>query len=212
VPFVVTADQLSSRLRHDAVPETMSRLSARFSGVPLTRTLGDEFEALFTDPVSVVDAILILMRDGRWHVGVGVGEVDQPAPTDLREARGPAFIAARQAVEGAKDRADHLRIVAAAPADQDGQDAQVVMGLVLALRARRSPEGWAASDLSEEGLTQAEIATRLGISRQAVNQRLRAAQAAADLAARPVAARLLERADRLARLDRVGVAGQDGSA
>ena len=52
-----------------------------------------------------------------------------------------------------------------------------------------------AADLSDHGLTQAEIGDRLGVSRQAVSQRLLAAQWTLDVDARPVAARLLARAD-----------------
>lgn len=167
--------------------------------MPLTRTVGDEFQLLLTtDPLSVVTTILVLMRDGDWHVGVGIGPVEEPTPTDLREARGPAFVAAREAVDEAKERAGHLRVVAAAPAEVEGQDAEVVLDLLLTLRGRRSDAGWVAADLADDGLTQTEIGQQLGVSRQAVQQRLTTAQWSLDVAARPVAARLLERADRAA--------------
>ena len=193
---MLTVDQIASRRRRDLVAATMAELTGRFPGVPVTRTVGDEFQVLFaTEPVSVVDAILTLMREGTWHVGVGIGRVEEPTPQDLREARGPAFLAARRAVDEAKERADHLRIVATPPAEDEADEAEVLLSLVLALRTRRSPAGWAAADLSDEGLTQAEIGERLGISRQAVHQRLLAAQWSLDVAARPVAARLLARTD-----------------
>ena len=202
--YVLTVDQISSRHRADLVGPAMSALTGLFPEVAATRTVGDEFQVLFAaDAASVVAAILTLMREGSWHVGVGVGPVERPTPRDLREARGPVFLAARQAVEGAKERADHLRVVAAPPAEDEGRDAEVLLSLVLALRSRRSAAGWAAADLSDEGLTQAEIGVRLGISRQAVNQRLQAAQWALEVEARPVAARLLARADaRAAGADR----------
>lgn len=197
MPYVLTGDQIAARSHPDAIPAAPRTLARESPGVPLTRTVGDEFEALLTDSVSVVDAILLLVREGRWHVGVGIGPVEQPTPSDLREARGPAFLAARQAVDEAKARVDHLRVVAAPPADAAGRDAEVLLGLILALRSRRSEEGWAASDLSDDGLTQAEIGQRLGISRQAVNQRLQTARWSLDVASRAVAARLLDRAEQL---------------
>ena len=92
----------------------------------------------------MVEATLALMREGMWHVGVGIGRVEEPTPEDLREARGPAFLAARQAVDEAKDRSDHLRVVAAPPAQDEAQEAEVLLSLVLSLRTRRSPAGWAA--------------------------------------------------------------------
>ncbi|MDN5762807.1 MAG: SatD family protein [Microlunatus sp.] len=203
MPYVLTVDQISSRRRKDHVPATMATMTGLFPDVPLTRTVGDEFQALFSsDPMSVVDAILTLMREGNWHVGVGIGTVAEPTPHDLREARGPAFVVARRAVEEAKDRTDHLRVIAVPPAQDEGQDAEVLLGLVLALRSRRSPAGWAATDLSDNGLTQAEIGDQLGVSRQAVNQRLQTARWSLDVEARPVAARLLARAERIATVDK----------
>lgn len=174
----------------------MEAVGSRFPDAVVTRTVGDEFQALFvSDGASVVDVILSLMRHGTWHVGLGLGAVEEPTPPDLREARGAAFLAARRAVEEAKDRADHLRIVAAPPGQQDAGDAEVLLRLLLDLRGRRSAAGWAAVDLSDEGLSQADIGARLGISRQAVNQRLHAAQWSLDVDARPVAVRLLSRAE-----------------
>ena len=203
MPYVLTVDQIDSRHEPDRVPAAMAALTERHPAVEVSRTVGDEFEALFsTDPVSVVTAILALMREGTWHLGVGIGPVDEPIPTDLREARGAAFLAARRAVEEAKRRTDHLRVIAAPPAEDDAHDAETVLALMLALRARRSSAGWVAADLADQGLAQAEIGDRIGISRQAVSQRLQAAQWSLDLDARPVAARLLDQAERRATPDR----------
>jgi hypothetical protein len=209
MPYVLTADQIDSRLQPDRVPAAMAALADRHRPTGISRTVGDEFEVLFgtesvfeAESVSVVAAILSLMREGTWHVGVGIGPVDKPTPTDLREARGPAFLAARRAVEEAKGRADHLRVISVPPTEDAADDAETVLALVLALRARRSSAGWIAADLADQGLTQAEIGVRLGISRQAVGQRLQAAQWSLDRDARPVAARLLDRAERRASRDR----------
>ncbi|BAK34500.1 hypothetical protein MLP_14860 [Microlunatus phosphovorus NM-1] len=198
MPYVMTVDQISSRQRRDAVPAAITAMATRFPHAKTTRTVGDEFQALFVaDPMSVVDAILMLMREGSWHVGIGIGPVEEPVPDDLRAARGPAFLAARQAVEEAKERSNHLQLVATPPAAEEGVDAEVLLELLLTLRARRSDAGWAAAELADAGLTQAAIGTELGISRQAVNQRLQAAQWALDARSRPVAARLLARTEQI---------------
>ena len=199
MPYVMTVDQISSRHHRDAVPATLSTLANLFPEATVTRTVGDEFQVLFvSEPMSVVDAILMLMREGTWHLGIGLGSVEEPVPDDLRAARGPAFLAAREAVEEAKDRPGHLRLIAAPPAEREGEDAEVLLDLLLALRARRSDAGWAAAELADTGLTQAAIGDDLGISRQAVNQRLQAAQWALETRSRPVAARLLARAEQVA--------------
>lgn len=199
MPYVLTVDQISSRQRRDAVPAMLDRMATQFPDARATRTVGDEFQLLFVaEPVSVVDAILILMRERSWHVGIGIGPVEEPIPSDLRAARGPAFLAAREAVEKAKERANHLCVVATPPAEDEGDDAEVLLDLLLTLRARRSEAGWAAAELADAGLTQAGIATELGVTRQAVNQRLQAAQWTLDQRSRPVAARLLARAEQIA--------------
>ncbi|MFZ0157624.1 MAG: hypothetical protein WAL50_01230, partial [Kineosporiaceae bacterium] len=85
---------------------------ARLAPVPtllrFERTAGDEFQGLLDDEVSVVGVILDLVREGSWHIGVGVGPVEEPLPRSTRAARGTAFERAREAVEAAKRRPQHL--------------------------------------------------------------------------------------------------------
>jgi len=59
---------------------------------------------------------------------------------------------------------------------------------------RRSEQAWAAIELVEHGRTQSEAAGVLGISRQAVGQRLAAGMWELEKELRPTAARLLVRA------------------
>ncbi len=61
---------------------------------------------------------------------------------------------------------------------------------------RRTDHGVEAVALARTGLSQAEIATRLAISKQAVSQRLLTAGWQAEFAGRALLHRLLERADR----------------
>jgi hypothetical protein len=199
VPYVLTVDQVASRTRPDLVDATLTRLRPLPTVLPFTRTVGDEFQGLLGDPLSVLDAILVLMRDTSWHVGLGIGPVEQPLPADdPRSARGAAFLAARSAVDRAKNEAAHLAVVAAAPAEPEGIDVEAVLRLLAEVRRRRTDAGWEVADLAVQGLTQAETADRLGITRQAVQQRLRTAGWAAEESARPTVARLLARAERSA--------------
>ncbi|SPF68691.1 HTH_XRE [Propionibacterium ruminifibrarum] len=174
---VVIADQRVSRRGPDRVPEALRALAPLAEGFRLgfERTAGDEVQALSADPAAVVRAVTVLWRLGDWHVGVGVGEVELPLPDSTRAARGPAYLAARQAIG---------RPAAAAPRFVGGagtrnlralDEAQTVLALVAALIHRRSAAGWQVIDLVEAGLSQTQAARRLGISPQAVGQRLRAA-------------------------------------
>jgi hypothetical protein len=74
-------------------------------------------------------------------------------------------------------------------------DAQAVLAALAAVVRRRSPAAWAAVDLVTAGRTQAAAAAELGVSRQAVGQRLTAAAWDLESELRPTAARLLARAD-----------------
>ena len=70
-------------------------------------------------------------------------------------------------------------------------------GVLAALRERRTTPGWAVIDeITRAGgtLRQEDLARHLGISQQAVSQRLRTALWAEEEAARPLAARLLAEA------------------
>ncbi|MFO7690240.1 MAG: DNA-binding protein [Cryobacterium sp.] len=78
----------------------------------------------------------------------------------------------------------------------DAHEVEALISLLLLLRHRRSPEGWEATDLLEQGLPQVEIAGILGISTAAVSQRVKSALWRADEAARPALVRLLGNLDR----------------
>lgn len=195
MPYVLTVDQIGSRLRRDAVGEALASLASIDTVLDFTRTAGDEFQGLLDDPLSVVTAILELMRAASWHIGLGIGPVETPLPPDPRAGRGAAFVAARSAVELAKHEPTHVRVVAGPPAERLGQDAEVVVRMLATLREKRSEAGWDAVDLMSTGATMAEAADTLHISRQAVGQRLQAAHWSIENDSVPVLARLLAQAE-----------------
>jgi hypothetical protein len=194
VPFVLTVDQIQSRAQQDLVEVTLAGLGEVDTLLPFTRTVGDEFQGLLANPASVVDVTLGLMRTVGWHVGIGIGAVQQPLPSDARQARGPAFLAARSAVEAAKKQSTHVS-VRSVPDRLEARDAEITFRLLIALQLRRSAHGWEAAGLMDQGLTQAAAASTLGITRQALSQRLQAAHWSLDRESRLVLARLLARAD-----------------
>ena len=73
--------------------------------------------------------------------------------------------------------------------------AQAALDLLASVVQRRTDPGWEAVDLISRGTTQTEVAERLGITKQAVSQRLRAATWAPEVAGRDLAAQLLKAAD-----------------
>src|SRR5690606_3445233 len=146
--FVITADQVDSRSHDDLVAEALGRLadSAVTPVLPADRTVGDELQLLLTDGAEALEVILRLNRTGQWSIGCGVGSVNTPLPASIREASGPAFIAARKAVERAKKRPSRFALEHA-NAEQEATDAEALLELLLVLRSRRSPEGWEVHEL-----------------------------------------------------------------
>jgi hypothetical protein len=156
------------------------------------RTAGDEFQGVLDDPVVVVDIVLELVRSGGWSIGIGVGPVDEPLPASTREGRGPAFVLAREAVEAAKRHPGGVAV--RGELRREAADAEAMLTLLAVIVARRSPAAWEAIDLVTSGATATEAALKLGVSRQAVGQRLAAGHWREECEARPTAARLIGRA------------------
>ena len=99
--FAVTIDQRSSRSAGDRVPGLLKLLAEVCAGTPpiagFDRTVGDEVEGLFDDAAGVVAAVRTALVMGDWHIGLGIGSVESTG-RNVREARGSAFVAAREAV------------------------------------------------------------------------------------------------------------------
>lgn len=193
MPFVLTVDQRASRRSPDRVADVLDALNGDVPTVlAFERTAGDEFQGVLAEPGTVVDVVLRLVRLGGWSIGVGAGPVQAPLPTSTRAGAGAAFLSARRAVDAAKQRPARLAVRGAVPADAG--DAQAVLSALAVVVERRSDQAWEAIALVEGGRTQAEAATELGISRQAVGQRLAAGLWDLERDLRPTAVRLLARA------------------
>ncbi|MDM7853397.1 hypothetical protein [Cellulomonas alba] len=201
--FVVTMDQQGSRTRGDHVDALLAELGPSPDALrAFTRTVGDEVQGVYAQPRAALQVVLRVLRLGGWSVGVGAGAVDEPLPADARAASGAAFVHAREAVEAAKSRQRSVPLVVRGDDEQAAADAEAVVVLIAATAARRSSAGWAAIDaLTAAGASarQDEVARTLGISQQAVSQRLRTAMWAEEVAARGAAERLLAAAEGAAR-------------
>jgi hypothetical protein len=191
--YVITADQVRSRQNRDAVDDAILELSVTLGDrlpLPPDRAAGDEVQLVTHDPDAALRAILLLSRSKLWSVGLGVGAIREPLGRSVRESTGPAFFAARTAVDRAKAKASRFAIeVVDAP--EPAKSAEALVDLLLLLRARRTDEGWELHDLLQSGLTQAQAAARLGITPQAASARALAADLKAEFAAIPAVARLV---------------------
>ncbi|HLV03591.1 hypothetical protein [uncultured Georgenia sp.] len=200
--FVVTVDQKGSRSRGDAVPALLDAVAAWRSGqdvdpfvLPLQRTVGDEVQGVLADARAVVGLALLLQRLGGWSVGIGAGPVHEPLAETAPASAGEAFVLARTAVERARGRTGSVPL-AVAGADADAADqAEALLQLLAAVVRRRTAAGWEVVDLMAEVATQREAAERLGITAQAVSQRLDTALWHEEQRLHPLAARLLREAE-----------------
>ncbi|HOC13314.1 MAG TPA: transposase [Propionicimonas sp.] len=203
--FALVADQVSSRLGPDRVPLALAALSPTAMALPFERTAGDELQGLCNEPAAVTTAVSQLTRLGDWRIGIGVGPVASPLPDSTRAARGPAYVAARTAIERARRSPVQLALaltehVSAAdyPELTDATtDAETALWLWRSTLSRRSTEGWELMDLLDQGLTKADAAAQLGISPSAVSQRLGRAAAVEDARGAALATRLLARVQEL---------------
>lgn len=184
---VIDADQRASRRGPDRVAEALAVL-ADLPGLrlPFDRTAGDEVQALAGASAAVVGAVERLTRldvegtrsvDHGWRIGIGLGRVEPLADVrDTREARGAAYLAAREAVERAGQAPARLAVTGEPGVDVASVESALVV--FRTLLARRTAKGWEAVDAmtaeptQSAGAKQSEVAVRLGLSESAVSQRL----------------------------------------
>jgi hypothetical protein len=171
--YVMTTDQRQSRRDVDRVPDAVAALADIPTIRPFDRTAGDEFQAVFDSPEAVTDAIVVLAELGRWSIGIGIGDVETPLPAQTRAGRGAAFERARIAVNEAKRTPHPVAVVG--PDSDASTSAQTAARLLVLLIGERSEAGRAAVREMRQHQTQAEAAATLGVTPQAMSQRLRAA-------------------------------------
>ena len=192
--LVLTVDQDDSRRGADQVPAALQMLSDVPTLLAFERTVGDELQGVLDDPAALPRALERLLRDDAWNIGLGVGPIETPVSEDARAGRGPAYLAAREAVTAAKSSPWRLRAASRTDDPAPVRALESAVWLWAALLARRTARGWEVSDLVDRGLTYEEAAQRLGISQSAVSQRA----AAAGIAEGRRARELVEHLARLA--------------
>lgn len=170
--FVLTIDQVGSRGGTDGVPALLEALSDSELAMvrDFERTAGDEIQGVTSEPTSVRKIALHLLRDGGWHVGIGVGEAELGATA--RAGTGPAYVHARTAVDRAKSLNRFSPSIAVSGDDSEAAEAaESVLRAIGFLLGQRTEAQWEAIDLQRSGFSASDIAKDLGISVEAVSQR-----------------------------------------
>ena len=133
-------------------------------------TQGDELQGLLVSSADPFLAVLIgslheQARPMRWVVAAG--DI-APGSGPATERSGPAFLAAREALQTAKARRDRLMVSTGEPgADRLLDGLAPILGEMLAdLTTRQRRVAWL---VLVENLRQAEVADRLGVSRATIS-------------------------------------------
>lgn len=191
--YVLTINQRDSREVGDLVPELIRKLRHLPTVVPFQRSVGDEAQGVVDDPMVAVDAALIAVRQRRWHVGLGVGELLVPVPANILEAQGYGLVYARRAVERAQRTGERVPLAVAGPDSGIAAEAEAVLRLLGQIVATRTDAEWKVLDLLTPGARgqQKLVAEELGITTQAVSKAVVRSHWAEEWACRPAAARLL---------------------
>lgn len=189
--FVLTLDQVGSRSDRDRVPDLLERAAGLDMVRRFERTVGDEVQGVTDRAETVRRAVLDALRDGRWHIGIGSGDVR--LGRTAREGSGEAYVHAREAVELAKSATRFSPSIAVlGPHRAASADAQALLRLIGNLIESRTEAQWEAIDAHRAGESVSHIAERLGISVEAVSQRRGHGAQVIEEACWPLLDRLLE--------------------
>lgn len=180
-------------MRRAELVQRSARALSTLDGVGEFEILGvEDICAVIDSASSVCDVVMALLADGDWAIGIGIDPGDEIAESAARHAATGALKPSARAGQvytkiSSRARASEAIDIAAAFA---------LLGFVL---HKRTLEGREATALVRSGLNQNEAAEELGISKQAMSQRLQAAGWAAETAGWQLALHLLERANTPAR-------------
>jgi hypothetical protein len=183
--IVVILDQRGSRSHEDLVGAWSERLNVGLGTelrLPFERTAGDEMQAV-ASPGALGRVVREALADRQWAIGVGIGAVEEPLPKSVREARGPALWAARDALSDAKrGRQDRPIAVRAAAGISTADEETTALNLERCLGAlafiinRRTPKQAEAADAAwKADYSVKAVIETLGLTPQGTHQRLNAA-------------------------------------
>ncbi|MDY5840342.1 MAG: MarR family transcriptional regulator [Corynebacterium camporealensis] len=187
--FAVHARYRGRSVRRAELVQRSAEALSTLEGVGEFQVLGvEDICAVVDSPTAVCDLAMALLADGDWAIGIGVSPghprsadaIRSVATAALKKSARPGNVYAKTNQRG---RASEAQDIAAAFA---------LLGFVL---NKRSMEGREATSLVRSGMNQNEAAAELGISKQAMSQRLHAAGWAAETAGWQLAVNLLDRAN-----------------
>lgn len=187
------------RDRADPVPPLLEAFDGVGLVLPAERTAGPEVLALAARAESALEVLLRAVEHGGIAVGLGLGPLEEPLPTSVREISGPAVSSAGNALQVALTTSQvPLAVRVADPRQREtAEDAEAVLRLIGWMARTRNRGQWRVVRALREDprATQAQLAERLGITQQTISRALKTSGWREESAAHPLAARLLSMID-----------------
>lgn len=185
--YVVRARYRGKELRRAALVRKSAQALATLPGASTFTVAGvEDVVGTLSDAETTCDVVMALLSHGDWAIAIAAAPTEEQAEgmaAKLLGSRGRAgtvVVDVRLAARGTRQQAKALA------ADIAG--VFVMLGHIL---SKRTLEGREATALVRSGLNQNEAAEELGISKQAMSQRLQAAGWNAELSGWRLAIRLL---------------------
>ncbi|MDO5663427.1 MAG: MarR family transcriptional regulator, partial [Brachybacterium sp.] len=142
--FVALLTPRRGAASRDPLPDLARTVAALPVRRPVERTLGDGAIVVADRAEEAVDLLRATSELGTWCVGLGVGAVEDPVPSEVRALRGPAMRAAEDALRAARVTAQVPLAVRAGDARQadTARDAEAVLRLIGWMIATRNAGQW----------------------------------------------------------------------
>jgi len=169
------------------VVERSAEALSSLPGVAGFEVLGvEDIRSQVADAEAALNLIMALLSDGNWAIGLGIADgSDNSAPSD----------ASATATAAVGTRAGQVRVIVDRQnATTEAADIAATFALMSHVLHKRTYEGREATSLVRRGMNQNEAAATLGISKQAMSQRLQAAGWPAEQAGWQLALNLITRA------------------
>ena len=168
-----------------AVVERSAEALSGLPGVAGFEVLGvEDIRSKVEDAEAALNLIMALLSDGNWAIGLGISD-----------GEGSTRDASATATKAVGTRAGQVRVIVdRQQATTEAADITATFSLMAHVLHKRTYEGREATSLVRRGMNQNEAAATLGISKQAMSQRLQAAGWPAEQAGWQLALNLITRA------------------
>lgn len=179
--------------RAELVARSAEALST-LDGVGTFDVLGvEDICAVIDTPTAVADTTMALLSAGEWAVGIGIIPSSANASPDVVKKLAGSALGARAKIGTVKVKVKASRATKEEAKRWEGDIAACFL-LLSTVLSKRSFEGREATSMMRRGYNQNEAAEQLGITKQAMSQRLQAAGWQAETAGWQLAVNLLSRA------------------